>query len=133
MNQELTPHSVWGIYWPGAALFLRHPPHFYSAVYTRWVNSPKYGLPPLKKYPLAGGKQGIRVADVQERMRKIDSINAARSAKKTAIEQLSGTALPTSDFSQTGWKCEYCDEYYGPGARPVQCIGSCESNSFVPA
>jgi hypothetical protein len=24
---------VWGIYWPGAALFLRHPPHFYSAVY----------------------------------------------------------------------------------------------------
>ena len=34
VDQELTPHSVWGIYWQGAALFLRHPPHFYSAVYT---------------------------------------------------------------------------------------------------
>jgi len=29
----LTPRTVRGNYGPGAALLLRHPPHFYSAVY----------------------------------------------------------------------------------------------------
>jgi len=65
VNQELTPHSVWGIYWPGAALFLRHPPHFYSAVYNPLLTAPNCIFTPHYAWATLAARRRLMAATAE--------------------------------------------------------------------